>query len=130
VRGDVRYDESAQPFRYEVDRALSEIYRSGEVAQILARTFGDQFQLSPTLQALYPIWDAVERRAVTGMRAKVLAKPASRLRGASCAQYAVGEYCRASAFGRQSEFIPVVDNGATLRWLDERGPRSTPMEED
>ncbi len=81
-------------FRYEVDRALSEIYRSGEVAQILARTFGDQFQLSPTLQALYLIRDAVERRAVTRMRAKVLAKPGSRLRGASCAQYAVVEYCR------------------------------------
>jgi ABC-type amino acid transport substrate-binding protein len=42
-------------FRYEVDRALSGIYRSGEVVQILARTFGDQFRLSPTLQALYLI---------------------------------------------------------------------------
>lgn len=42
-------------FRYEVDRALSEIYKSGEVAKILAHTFGDQFQLSPTLQDLYLI---------------------------------------------------------------------------
>jgi ABC-type amino acid transport substrate-binding protein len=42
-------------FRYEVDRALSRIYRSGEVVQIFARTFGDQFRLSPTLQALYLI---------------------------------------------------------------------------
>jgi ABC-type amino acid transport substrate-binding protein len=42
-------------FRYEVDRALSGIYRSGEVVQIFARTFGDQFRLSPTLQALYLI---------------------------------------------------------------------------
>ncbi len=40
-------------FRYEVDRALSWIYRSGEVVQIFARTFGDQFRLSPPLQALY-----------------------------------------------------------------------------
>jgi ABC-type amino acid transport substrate-binding protein len=40
-------------FRYEVDRALSGIYRSGEVVQILDHTFGDQFQLTPTLQVLY-----------------------------------------------------------------------------
>lgn len=40
-------------FRYEVDRALSEIYRSGEVARILTQAFGDKFQLSPTLEALY-----------------------------------------------------------------------------
>jgi ABC-type amino acid transport substrate-binding protein len=40
-------------FRYEVDRALSGIYRSGEVVQILEHTFGDQFQLTPTLQVLY-----------------------------------------------------------------------------
>lgn len=42
-----------EDFRYEVDRALSGIYRSGEVGQILAHTFGDRFQLSPTLQILY-----------------------------------------------------------------------------
>ncbi len=42
-------------FRYEVDGALSGIYRSGQVVQILARTFGDQFQLSPILQTLYLI---------------------------------------------------------------------------
>ena len=42
-------------FRYEVDRALSEIYRSGEIVPILAGTFGDKFQLSPMLQNLYLI---------------------------------------------------------------------------
>lgn len=40
-------------FRYEIDRALSGIYRSGEVEQILTHAFGDQFKPSPTLQALY-----------------------------------------------------------------------------
>jgi ABC-type amino acid transport substrate-binding protein len=44
-----------EDFRYEVDRALSGIYRSGEVVQILTHTFGDQFQLGPTLQILYLI---------------------------------------------------------------------------
>jgi ABC-type amino acid transport substrate-binding protein len=42
-------------FRYEVDRALSRIYRSGELVQILAHTFGDHFQLGQTLQTLYLI---------------------------------------------------------------------------
>lgn len=42
-------------FRYEVDRALSEIYRSGEIVQILGHTFGDQFRPGPVLQALYLI---------------------------------------------------------------------------
>lgn len=42
-------------FRYEVDRALSGIYRSGEIVPILAHTFGDGFQLSPVLQSLYLI---------------------------------------------------------------------------
>lgn len=40
-------------FRYEVDRALSGIYRSGEIVRILSHTFGDQFQLSTILQGLY-----------------------------------------------------------------------------
>jgi len=40
-------------FRYEVDRALSGIYRSGEIVPILGHTFGDRFQLSPMLQSLY-----------------------------------------------------------------------------
>jgi ABC-type amino acid transport substrate-binding protein len=40
-------------FRYEVDRALSGIYRSGEIVPILIHTFGDKFQLSPMLQSLY-----------------------------------------------------------------------------
>ena len=42
-------------FRLEVDRALSGIYRSGEIVGILARTFGTGFQLSPMLQDLYLI---------------------------------------------------------------------------
>jgi polar amino acid transport system substrate-binding protein/glutamate/aspartate transport system substrate-binding protein len=40
-------------FRLEVDRALSEIYRSDEIVEILTRTFGSGFQLSPMLQSLY-----------------------------------------------------------------------------
>jgi ABC-type amino acid transport substrate-binding protein len=40
-------------FRYEVDRALSGIYRSGEIIPILTHTFGDRFQLNPMLQSLY-----------------------------------------------------------------------------
>jgi ABC-type amino acid transport substrate-binding protein len=40
-------------FRYEVDRALSGIYRSGEIVPILTHTFGDRFQLNPMLQSLY-----------------------------------------------------------------------------
>jgi ABC-type amino acid transport substrate-binding protein len=40
-------------FRYQVDRALSGIYRSGEIVPILSHTFGDKFQLSPMLQSLY-----------------------------------------------------------------------------
>lgn len=42
-------------FRFEVDRALSGIYRSGEIAEILMRTFGGNFQLSPMLQSVYLI---------------------------------------------------------------------------
>jgi ABC-type amino acid transport substrate-binding protein len=42
-------------FRYEVDRALSGIYRSGEIVPILTHTFGNQFQLSPMLQSLFLI---------------------------------------------------------------------------
>jgi polar amino acid transport system substrate-binding protein/glutamate/aspartate transport system substrate-binding protein len=42
-------------FRFEIDRALSEIYRSGEIAEILEHTFGGSFQLSPLLQSVYLI---------------------------------------------------------------------------
>lgn len=42
-------------FRYQVDRALSDIYRSGEIVPILVHTFGNDFQLSPMLQSLYLI---------------------------------------------------------------------------
>jgi ABC-type amino acid transport substrate-binding protein len=42
-------------FRFEVDLALSGIYRSGEIAEILERTFGANFQLSPMLESLYLI---------------------------------------------------------------------------
>jgi ABC-type amino acid transport substrate-binding protein len=40
-------------FRLEVDRALSRIYRSGEIVEILTRTFGSGFQPSPMLQSFY-----------------------------------------------------------------------------
>jgi len=42
-------------FRLAVDRALSRIYRSGEIAAVFARTFGDQMQPSDTLKTLYLI---------------------------------------------------------------------------
>jgi ABC-type amino acid transport substrate-binding protein len=42
-------------FRLAVDRALSRIYRSGEIAAIFAHTFGDQTQPSDTLKTLYLI---------------------------------------------------------------------------
>lgn len=42
-------------FRLEVDRALSRIYGSGEIAQVLARTFGDTMQFGPVLQTMYMI---------------------------------------------------------------------------
>jgi ABC-type amino acid transport substrate-binding protein len=44
-----------EDFRFEVDRALSGIYRSGEIVEILARTFGGDFQLSTMLQSVYLI---------------------------------------------------------------------------
>lgn len=40
-------------FRLEIDRALSGIYSSGEIADIFKRTFGGAVQLSPLLQGLY-----------------------------------------------------------------------------
>jgi ABC-type amino acid transport substrate-binding protein len=42
-------------FRLAVDRALSRIYRSGEIATIFAQTFGNQTQPSDTLKTLYLI---------------------------------------------------------------------------
>jgi ABC-type amino acid transport substrate-binding protein len=42
-------------FRLAVDRALSRIYRSGEIAAVFAHTFGDQTQPSDTLKTLYVI---------------------------------------------------------------------------
>ena len=42
-----------EDFRLAVDRALSHIYRSGEIAQVFAHTFGAQTQPSDTLRALY-----------------------------------------------------------------------------
>ncbi len=42
-------------FRLAVDRALSEIYRSGEIAAVFAHTFGDKTQPSDTLKTLYLI---------------------------------------------------------------------------
>jgi ABC-type amino acid transport substrate-binding protein len=45
-------DES---FRLAVDRALSHIYRSGEIAEVFAHAFGAQVQPSDTLKTLYLI---------------------------------------------------------------------------
>jgi ABC-type amino acid transport substrate-binding protein len=42
-------------FRLAVDRALSRIYRSGEIGAIFGRTFGSQTRPSDTLQTLYLI---------------------------------------------------------------------------
>jgi ABC-type amino acid transport substrate-binding protein len=42
-------------FRLAVDRALSNIYRSGEIAAIFTRTFGSATKPSQTLQTLYLI---------------------------------------------------------------------------
>jgi ABC-type amino acid transport substrate-binding protein len=42
-------------FRLAVDRALSQIYRSGEIGAIFAHSFGSQTQPSDTLQTLYLI---------------------------------------------------------------------------
>jgi ABC-type amino acid transport substrate-binding protein len=40
-------------FRLAVDRALSHIYKSGEIAAVFANTFGAQMQPSDTLKTLY-----------------------------------------------------------------------------
>jgi ABC-type amino acid transport substrate-binding protein len=42
-----------EDFRLAVDRALSHIYRSGEIGAVFAHTFGDQTQPSDTLKTLY-----------------------------------------------------------------------------
>ena len=42
-------------FRLAVDRALSQIYRSGEIAGVFGRAFGSQTQPSDTLKTLYLI---------------------------------------------------------------------------
>ena len=44
-----------EPFRLAIDRALSHIYRSGEIAAIFKRTFGDQTKPGQVLQTLYLI---------------------------------------------------------------------------
>jgi polar amino acid transport system substrate-binding protein/glutamate/aspartate transport system substrate-binding protein len=45
----------SEKFRLAVDRALSEIYRSGEIAAIFTHAFGTQAQAGPALKALYLI---------------------------------------------------------------------------
>ena len=47
-----RVDEA---FRLAVDRALSHIYRSEEIAAIFKRTFGDQTKPGQVLHTLYLI---------------------------------------------------------------------------
>jgi polar amino acid transport system substrate-binding protein/glutamate/aspartate transport system substrate-binding protein len=42
-----------EDFRLAVDRALSHIYRSGEIGTVFAHSFGDQLQPSDTLKTLY-----------------------------------------------------------------------------
>ena len=42
-----------EDFRLAVDRALSHIYRSGEIVTVFAHTFGSRTQPSDTLKALY-----------------------------------------------------------------------------
>lgn len=42
-----------EDFRLEVDRALSHIYRSNEIGQILGQTFGDTGQTDPTQLTFY-----------------------------------------------------------------------------
>jgi ABC-type amino acid transport substrate-binding protein len=44
-----------EDFRLAVDRALSHIYRSGEIAMVFAHTFGAAMQPSDTLKTLYTI---------------------------------------------------------------------------
>jgi polar amino acid transport system substrate-binding protein/glutamate/aspartate transport system substrate-binding protein len=44
-----------EAFRLEVDRALSHIYRSGEIGPIFQRTFASDVQPGPILQTLYLI---------------------------------------------------------------------------
>jgi ABC-type amino acid transport substrate-binding protein len=44
-----------EDFRLAVDRALSHIYRSGEIAIVFAHTFGNEMQPSDTLKTLYSI---------------------------------------------------------------------------
>jgi polar amino acid transport system substrate-binding protein/glutamate/aspartate transport system substrate-binding protein len=42
-----------EDFRLAIDRALSHIYRSGEIAGIFKRTFGESTKPGQTLQTLY-----------------------------------------------------------------------------
>ena len=42
-------------FRLAVDRVLSHIYRSGEIATIFSNNFGVNAQPTPQLQSLYMI---------------------------------------------------------------------------
>jgi ABC-type amino acid transport substrate-binding protein len=44
-----------EDFRLAVDRALSHIYRSGEIAIVFAHTFGEQMQPSDILKTLYSV---------------------------------------------------------------------------
>jgi polar amino acid transport system substrate-binding protein/glutamate/aspartate transport system substrate-binding protein len=44
-----------EDFRLAVDRALSHIYRSGEIAIVFAHTFGNQMQPSDILKTVYSV---------------------------------------------------------------------------
>ena len=51
------------------------------------------------------------------------------LEASGCSRYAIVEYWRCDALLPQSEFTPLVDDGAALRWPD-GGTRPGPMEEN
>ena len=44
-----------EDFRLAVDRALSHIYRSGEIANVFAHTFGNEIQPTDALKTLYSV---------------------------------------------------------------------------
>ena len=46
---------ATRTFRLAVDRALSHIYRSGEIAQIFSNTFGTKAKPSQIVRTLYLI---------------------------------------------------------------------------
>ena len=54
----VRRDDAA--FRLVVNRALSQIYRSGEIVDIYRKWFGDIGEPSPALKVMYILYSLPE----------------------------------------------------------------------